>query len=428
MTRLFPLLVAVVALLAAEAAAQPGAPRWQFGGFNLQRTNFTPKPGGLTAPHVAWQLEFETTRSPASVSPPAAADLDGDGQVELIYGEGIRVVALERPWRRRRWDFSIMHLNGIVLMTPAVVDVDGDRRPEIFFAPYQSGGASTFFRLNASGQVVWSFQARAYISYASPAVADLERSGAFTVITADTQGTVYALDAATGRVRWTYPMGGSADMNAPAIADLDRDGRPEIVIGNHGDGSIHALDRDGRRRWVYQTRGSIYGVTIDDADGDGTVEIYAADEQGAVHSLTPDGRLRWTVRTSGPVTAYNGLAVADLDRDGAKEIVFGIQNGWVQAVTPAGRTLWQFQRRGHISGSVLVGDLDRDGQLEVLAASHNGSLYLLGARGQLKWEHQLGGRLAYMGMTADDLDGDGLVEVMVNNDDFLFGLSRPPAR
>lgn len=429
--RLFLLLslVAAVALGSSAADAQVGGQAlWAFGGYNLQRTNLTPRTGGLVAPHVAWRLTFESTASPASVAPPAAADLDGDGQVELIYGEGVRLVALERPWQRRRWEYSVAGIGGLILMTPAVLDVDGDGRPEIFFAPYQTGGASTFFRMNGRGQVVWTFPARAYISYASPAVADLEGGGRLTVITADTQGNVYALDAATGRLRWTHAMGGSADMNAPAIADLDRDGRREVIIGNHGHGAIYALESDGRQRWVYQTRGSVYGVTVDDADGDGTPEIYAADWEGAVHSLTPGGRLRWTHRVPAPVTAYNGLAVADLDKDGIKEIVFGIQNGWIQALSPAGRLAWQFQRRGHISGSVLVGDLDRDGLLEVFAGSHNGSVYLLGARGQLKWEHALGGRLAYMGMTAEDLDGDGLVEVLITNDEVLFSLTRPPGR
>ncbi len=433
MNSLFRLLVVTwiaIAVAVSGVMAQPApSSLWAFGGYNLQRTNFTPKVGGLTAPHVAWKLGFETTSAPASVSPPAVADLDGDGQVELVYGEGVRLVAVDRPFQRRRWEYSVMGINGLILMTPAIADVDGDRRPEVFFGPYQSGGASTFFRLNGRGQVVWSFQARAYISYASPAVADLDGSGRYTVIFADTQGTVYALDAATGRARWTYAMGGSADMNAPAIADLDRDGKREIIIGNHGNGTVHAIDGEGRRRWVFTNPGgSVYGVTVDDADGDGVLEIYAADWAGAVHSLTPQGQLRWTHRTNGPVTSYNGLAIADLDKAGGKEIVFGIQNGWVTALSPTGQVIWQFQRRGHISGSVLVGDLDRDGLIEVFAGSHNGFVYLINPRGQAKWEHELGGRLAYMGITAEDIDGDGLVEVLINNDDFLFSLSRPPAR
>ncbi len=428
-----PLAVAAgVASSGAPLAAQSAAPIWSFGGYNLQRINFTPKAGNLTAPHVGWRLNFETTAHPASVSPPAVADLDGDGQVELIYGEGVRIVALERPWQRRRWEFSVQANGGVILMTPAVVDVDGDRRPEVFFGPYQAGGSSTFYRLNARGQAVWSFQTRAYTSYASPAVADLEGDGRFEVIFADNHGNVYNLDAATGRAKWTYAMGGGhADMNAPAIVDLDRDGKREIVIGNHGNGFIHAIDAEGRAKWTYGTGrdGSIYGVSIDDADGDGALEIYAADWSGAVHSLTAQGRLRWTHRTNGPVTAYNGLAIADLDKDGTKEIVYGVQDGSVQALSPAGRVLWTFQRRGHISGSVLVGDLDRaDATLEVFAGSHNGFVYLLGARGQLKWEFQPGGRLAYMGITAEDIDGDGLVEVLVNNDENLYGFSRPPAR
>jgi outer membrane protein assembly factor BamB len=427
-TRVAAVVAVAVTVAGAPLAAQTATALWAFGGFNLQRTNVTPRAGGLVAPHVAWRLPFETTASPASVAPPAAADLDGDGQVELVYGEGVRMVALERPWQRRRWDFSLIAINGLILMTPAVVDVDGDRRPEIFFAPYQSVGYSTFHRLNSRGQVVWTFQTRAYASYASPAVADLDGDGQYEVIFADNRGNVYALDAASGRQRWIYPMGGAADMNVAAIVDLDRDGKRDVVIGNHGDGSIHAIDHTGRRLWVYATHGSIYGVTVDDADGDGTVEIYAADWAGGVHSLTPQGRVRWSVRTSAPVTSYNGLAIADLDKDGAKEIVYGIQDGNIQAVSPAGRVLWTFQRRGHISGSVLIGDLDRDGLLEVLAGSHNGFVYLVGPRGAVKWEHQLGGRLAYMGLSAEDLDGDGLVEVLVNNDETLFGLSRPPGR
>ena len=426
------LLIALGAILAlgpAPLAAQPAPiPTWSFGGYNLQRTNFTPKAGGLVAPHIAWRLNFETTASPASVSPPAVADLDGDGQVELIFGEGVRLVALERPWTRRRWEFSIMALNGVILMTPAVVDVDGDRRPEIFFAPYQSGGFSTFHRINSRGQVVWTFQTKAYASYASPAVADLEGDGKFEVIFADNQGNVYALDAATGRALWTYAMGGAADMNTPAIVDLDRDGKREVVIGNHGNGTIHVIDHQGRQRWSYATGGSIYGVSVDDADGDGVPEIYAADWAGAVHSLTAQGRLRWTVRTSAPVTSYNGLAIAPLYRDGTKQIIVGTQDGTVLCLSAAGRILWQFQRRGHISGSVIVGDFERDGQIDVLAGSHNGFVYLLGPRGQLKWEFQLGGRLAYMGLTAEDLDGDGLVEVLVNNDENLYTFSRPPGR
>ena len=424
----FVILGLVLAFGGASLSAQPAVALWAFGGYNLQRLNFTPKTGGLTAPHVAWKLNFETTASPASVSPPAAADLDGDGRVEVIYGEGVELVAVERPWQRRRWTFSVQNVGGLILMTPAVLDIDGDRRPDIFFAPYQMSGASTFYRMNSRGQVVWTFQAGAYASYASPAVADLEGQGRYTVIFADTQGNVYALDAANGRLKWRYAMGGSADMNAAAVIDLDRDGKREIVIGNHGNGSIHAIDVDGRQRWVYQTGGSIYGVSIDDADANGELEVYAADWNGAVHSLTQQGRLRWTVRTPGPTTAYNGLAIADLDKNGTKEIVFGIQNGWVQALSPAGQIVWTFQRRGHVSGSVLVGDLDRDGLIEVFAGSHNGFVYMLSARGALKWEHELGGRLAYMGITAEDIDGDGLVEVLINNDEFLFGVSRPPAR
>jgi hypothetical protein len=36
--------------------------------------------------------------------------------------------------------------------------------------------------------------------------------------------------------------------------------------------------------------------------------------------------------------------------------------------------------------------------------------------------------MAYMGITAEDIDGDGLVEVLINNDEHLYAFGRPPAR
>lgn len=404
--------------------AQPGAPStWAFGGFNIARTNFTPKTGRLGAPHIAWRLPFETTVLPAAVAAPVVADLDGDGQVEVIYGEGTRLQVVERPWPKRRWAISI---RGVIMMTPAVVDVDGDRRPEVFFAPFQSGG-SPFYRVNWHGVVPWSSPLRAFTSYASPAVADLDGDGRFEVIIADFLGTLYSLDAATGRRKWTHEMGGHADMNTPAIADLDRDGKLEIVIGNYGSGTILAFDHGGRVLWSAAT-GTIYAVSVDDADGDGTPEIYAADWEGAVHSLTPVGRLRWTVRVGAPMTSYNGLAIADLDRDGVKEIIVGVLDGTVLCLAPTGRILWQFHRRGSVSGSVIAGDFDGDRLLEVVVGNHNGFVYLLGPRGVLRWEHWLGGRVGYMGVAAEDLDRDGFVEVLVNSDDVLYSFSRPPDR
>jgi hypothetical protein len=142
------------------------------------------------------------------------------------------------------------------------------------------------------------------------------------------------------------------------------------------------------------------------------------------------GRDALLVAEAGVVRTVHELRSGiDLDKNGTKEIVYGVQDGTVQALSPAGRVVWTFQRRGHISGSVLVGDLDRaDSALEVFAGSHNGFVYLLGPRGQLKWEFQPGGRLAYMGITAEDIDGDGLVEVLINNDENLYSFSRPPAR
>jgi len=111
-----------------------------------------------------------------------------------------------------------------------------------------------------------------------------------------------------------------------------------------------------------------------------------------------------------------------------KEIIVGALDGTVLCLAPTGRILWQFHRRGSISGSVIAGDFDGDRLLEVVVGNHNGFVYLLGPRGVPEWEHWLSGRVGYMGVAAEDLDRDGLVEVLVNSDDHLYSFSRPPDR
>ena len=73
---------------------------------------------------------------------------------------------------------------------------------------------------------------------------------------AATDGTVYALDAATGRLRWAYTTAGSVD-SSPAVA-----GGTVYVGGVDGDdGTVYALDAaTGRLRWSYTTGGCSVGL------------------------------------------------------------------------------------------------------------------------------------------------------------------------
>jgi len=93
-----------------------------------------------------------------------------------------------------------------------------------------------------------------------------------TVYVGSSDGTVYALDAATGSVRWTYTTAGSVD-SGPAAAG------GTVYVSDVG--QVYALDvATGRLRWAYTTGGA---VGSSPAAAGGTV--YIGSDDGTVYAL-----------------------------------------------------------------------------------------------------------------------------------------------
>ena len=144
----------------------------------------------------------------------------------------------------------------------------------------------------------------------------------------------------------------------PAVADLDGDGRNEVIgipnaerhipyrtqgyafmvlDGAYGDGSRSARRHRGfeqlpmSNRPVYRPDGDWYppsGIpapTVVDIVGDDRPEIVAALPGGKVYAVGPDGQRLWTA-TYAPrraKTFASEVVAADLNKDGTPELVFG---------------------------------------------------------------------------------------------------------
>jgi hypothetical protein len=144
----------------------------------------------------------------------------------------------------------------------------------------------------------------------------------------------------------------------PAVADLDGDGHNEVIgipnverhipyrtqayafmvlDGAYGDGSRSAMRHPGFTKLpmsnhpVHRPDGDWYppsGIpapTVVDITGDGRPEIVAALPGGKVYAVGPDGHRLWTA-TYAPQrskTFASEVVAADLNRDGTPELVFG---------------------------------------------------------------------------------------------------------
>ena len=205
----------------------------------------------------------------------------------------------------------------------------------------------------------------------------------------------------------------------PSVADLDGDGKNEIIgvpnvelhvpyvtqayavmvlEGSHGDGS-----RSGRRKsgWEQLPR------------GDAPIEV--------------DG---WY-----PPYGVPAPAIVDISGGVRPEIVVSLNDGYLYAFDSTGQRLWRTSyRHGKsimFSSEPTVADLNQDGLPEILVATYgdpdvhdSGHLMILGADGTVLHDltlpdpgHNGNGNGAPAAPTVGDLDGDGQLEVFVQTFD-----------
>ncbi len=195
--------------------------------------------------------------------------------------------------------------------SPAVTDIDGDGEIEIIFSNY------SITVLNAkTGETKWKvnsgydrstplaeFGQSCGHTWSDVEINDINGDGTKEIITAHGNGLVSVLDS-NGYFLPGWPK---CPINASArsveVADLDGDGKKEIVIGYGvaGSQSVYVFNFDGSIRYGWpQVQGEngknswLYGVFMDniaisDLNGDGIKEIIVPSDLSFVSVFEPDG-------------------------------------------------------------------------------------------------------------------------------------------
>ncbi|MDZ4363994.1 PQQ-binding-like beta-propeller repeat protein [Brevundimonas sp.] len=288
----------------------------------------------------------------------AAADIDGDGQAEIvlgIYGPGI--VALRRDgsevWRRRLPGhlFAGRMKQGVV-SSALVCDVDRDGELEIVIGVR----SSRLFCLEArTGRVKW-FACLGYDPDSSPSFS-LRGDGTPLVLFGGGEHTgglgdnaVIALDGRDGHRVWTTDVGGGVD-SSPML--LDRPGRSPLLFAcSLAYPSVLALDAwSGALIWRHD-----FGPT--------PACIHGTDH----HCRPADGRPYFTENAI--CRSYTTPLLADLDGDGRVEVVAGSNNGTIVVLDAETGTVRQTEATaGMARGSAVLGDIDGRGKNAVVAPS-----------------------------------------------------------
>jgi len=322
---------------------------------------------------VLWELPSGGGPVDGSV---AVVNLDGDGLPEVLWGNAQTTeFHVADAAGRDHWSMTV----GEVLDAPAAVaDMDGDGDLDIVLASCGRAGAPGGLRvLDAfTGRVIWRAQVGGCYQSA-PLIIDQDGDGSLDVVVStwfDHQ--VRAFAGRDGRLRWETPIGGTDNWtyHAGSFGDLSGDGVPDVALGDR-EGTLWALNgRDGTVLWSVKLPEVVYvfGPTaMADVDGDGRLNVIVAANRLFVFDA--EGRQQRVVELPGYAT--RGPVLTDYDGDGLADIVVAVDGPAVQVY--GGRNLAllkdiRLPKAGDMDHHPVIADLDGDGRMALVTVYGHG--------------------------------------------------------
>lgn len=382
----------------------------------------------------------------------SAADLNGDGEMEIIHTpfRGIGVYSAKTGTYLSGWPQGSAPYNpgypapGGLFATyghnygaPAIADIDGDGSLEValFFAPTNNQWADTVIEIfHASGQRVAGWP-RTFVNgrttnnqVVSPVLSDVDEDGKADLIYVSQTGTQAVVHvvrhdgiAAAG---WpvTLPSGSGGSYVTPAVADLDGDGHRDVLVMDMN-GTIHGLRYNGTTLvgWplVHSSTASTKGFfLVSDFDGDSSLDVGVTyGGKVAIYGKTGVVKTGWPRTLSGTVGTP---AVGDIDGDGRLELVVsGGSTQWVFTSDGANLPGWPLVNTGSL-GMPILADMDDDGDIDIYNTSFDQKLLAWDSAGRVLTELGFPRTTRYFGQRNDiagDFDGDGLLEISADKHD-----------
>ncbi|KAF0980719.1 hypothetical protein FDP41_013202 [Naegleria fowleri] len=290
-----------------------------------------------------------------------------------------------------------------VLSTPVIADIDGDGKDELIVS------VSYFYDREYYHQNMFELDVDI----------DMDKYVA---------GGIAVYDLSTRKIKWDVHLDMTTDTvkqkayiyGNPTVADVDGDGSLDVVIGT-GLGWIYAYNSHGKLLDGFPIlMGEIQGQVIaEDVNNDGFIEICAVDFNSNLACFNGKGKEIWSQRLSG--SAAQAPSVGDINGDGKLELVVGTSTGHVWAVDgETGNVLKPFPIKtgASIYSPALLVDLtnstsSNDGSLDIVLPSFDGYLYIINGKTGCIDRVDIGEK-AYSQVLADDLTGNGKLDLLVS--------------
>lgn len=355
---------------------------------------------------------------------PALADLDNDGDLDLLVGESYGdPFFFKNNGSPTNPAFAApvpeaFGLTGFSIFTPALADLDDDGDFDLLAGCF-CGSLSYFENTGSPANAVFAapvlspFGLALVDEYsAAPALADMDKDGDLDALIGGESGLAYYFKNTGGAGSPAFdfepfnPFGLDKlgyGFSAPSLADLDDDGDLDALVGDgygllnyfHNSGTVNSPNFDlpvTSPFGLAQVGPYEVNPALADLDNDGDLDLLAGDFIGYLHYFENIGNAAnpvFTVPVINPfnldiVDYYTAPALADLDKDGDLDLLVGSEsgnmlyfknNGSASSPTFAAPVTDPFglSNIGDDSAPALA-DLDGDGDLDLLTGSGPGAL------------------------------------------------------
>lgn len=318
------------------------------------------------------------------------ADVNGDGYVDLIAGQGgSTTLAVYLANGDGTFKAGINSTGSLQAWSVETGDFNGDGILDIVNASY---AWIEVRRGNGNGTFASSISYQAPGSINETAVGDINGDGySDTMVFGLGTGAYAFLGSSTGLRDGSLVIDDpSAQFTDGHLADLDRDGALDLVVGEYNSSGFNVYRGNGNGTFKLQQHlGSVNSYSLDplaysgDVNNDGILDLLLRDGSGPTDVQIFTGNGNGTFKS--PMTAtFSGVywKAADLNGDGHTDIA-GADSGTVFVRLGNGNGTFRaessFSTGGTAVSDLAIADFDTDGVLDLLTVndgSNNASVLL----------------------------------------------------